>query len=139
MADRSTKLNILGPETMTGKHWTRAEWVKHEACDLVRAGVWDVGGISPSQKIAYLAESFHMACEIHGTGPGNLAVALAIPNTKYFERGLLHPFVDYDEPAEFENQITDVMDSDGYIHASQAPGLGHDLNMDYIRDNRIDA
>ena len=48
----NTALNILGPETMTGKHWTRAEWVKADACDLVRAGVWDVGGISPAMKIA---------------------------------------------------------------------------------------
>ena len=37
----------FGPETMTGKHWTRAEWVKHDACDVVRAGVWDMGGITP--------------------------------------------------------------------------------------------
>ena len=39
---QNTALNILGPETMTGKHWTRAEWVKHDACDIVRAGVWDM-------------------------------------------------------------------------------------------------
>ena len=135
----NTKLSILGPETMTGKHWIRAEWVKHDACDLVRAGVWDVGGISPAQKIAYMAESFHMSCEMHGTGPGNLSVALAMPNTKYFERGLLHPFIDYDRPAEYENQINDAMDDDGYIHGSDAPGLGHDLNMDYIMENLVNG
>ncbi len=131
----NTKLNILGPETMTGKHWTRAEWIKHEACDLIRAGVWDTGGISPTMKIAMTAESFHMSTEIHGTGAGNLAVALAIPNTSFYERGLLHPFIDYDKPKEYQNRIDDEMDGDGYVHANEQPGLGHDLNISYIEAN----
>lgn len=37
---------ILGPETMTGKHHTRAEWVKAGASDILRTGVTDVGGIT---------------------------------------------------------------------------------------------
>lgn len=137
LSDNLTKLNILGPETMTGKHWTRAEWVKHDACDLVRAGVWDVGGINPAMKIANMAECFHMSCEIHGTGAGNLAVAGAIPNTSFYERGLLHPFIDYDKPKEFQNRIDDEMDSDGYVHCRDEPGLGQDLNMDYIEANLV--
>lgn len=131
----NTALNILGPETMTGKHWTRAEWVKHDACDLIRAGVWDMGGISPAIKAAYMAESFHMSCEMHGTGAGNLAVALAIPNTSFYERGLLHPFIDYDEPKEYQNRIDDEMDADGYVHGREEPGLGQDISFDYIDAN----
>lgn len=132
-----SKLNILGPETMTGKHWTRAEWVKNDACDLVRAGVWDVGGISPAMKIAHMAESFHMSCEIHGTGAGNLAVAAGISNTSFYERGLLHPFIDYDKPKEYQNRIDDEMDDEGYVHCRDEPGLGQDLNMEYINANLV--
>jgi len=135
----NTPLNILGPETMTGKHWTRGEWVKHGACDLVRAGVWDVGGISPAIKIANMAECFHISCEMHGTGAGNLSVCCAIPNTSFYERGLLHPFIDYDSPKEFQNRIDDEMDADGYVHARNEPGLGQDLNMDYIDGNLVNA
>lgn len=134
---QNTALNILGPETMTGKHWIRAEWVKHDACDLVRAGVWDVGGINPTMKIAYMAECFHMSTEIHGTGAANLAVACGIPNTDFYERGLLHPFIDYDKPKEYQNRIDDEMDADGYVHARPEPGLGQDLNMDYIEANLV--
>ncbi|MEM7444848.1 MAG: enolase C-terminal domain-like protein [Pseudomonadota bacterium] len=137
LSDNLRKLNILGPETMTGKHWTRAEWVKHDACDLVRAGVWDVGGINPTLKIAHMAESFHMSCELHGTGAGNLAVACGIHNTTFYERGLLHPFIDYDKPKEFQNRIDDEMDADGYVHARQEPGLGQDLNLEYIEANLV--
>ena len=133
----NTRLNILGPETMTGKHWIRAEYVKADAVDLVRAGVWDVGGIDPAMKVASMAECFHMSTEMHGTGAPNLTVACAIPNTSFYERGLLHPFIDYDRPKEYQRRIDDEMDADGYVHARDEPGLGQDLNLDYIEANRV--
>ncbi len=134
---RTPRLNILGPETMTGKHWTRAEWAAKGACDMLRTGVWDVGGISPAMKTAKLAESFHMSCEVHGTGAGNMTVVSAIPNTTYYERGLLHPFIDYDEPRDYQNRIDDEMDADGYVHFREDPGLGQDLKLDYIEGNLV--
>ena len=36
---------ILGPEVVAGKHYARAEWAKSGACDIMRTGVFDVGGI----------------------------------------------------------------------------------------------
>jgi L-alanine-DL-glutamate epimerase-like enolase superfamily enzyme len=30
------------------------------------------------------------------------------------------------------------MDTDGYVHLPQRPGLGYDLNWDYIREHLID-
>ncbi len=134
---QNTALNILGPETAPGKHWTRAEWIRAGACDLVRAGAWDVGGITSALKIANLAECHHMSCEMHGTGAANLSLALAIPNTSFYERGLLHPFIDYDAPKEFQNRIDDEMDADGFIHGRDTPGLGQDLNLDYIAAARV--
>jgi L-alanine-DL-glutamate epimerase-like enolase superfamily enzyme len=122
---------------MTGKHWTRAEWAASGACDMLRTGVWDVGGIGPAMKTAKLAESFHMSCEVHGTGAGNMAVVAAIPNTMFYERGLLHPFIDYDEPKEHQNRIDDEMDEEGYVHFRDEPGLGQDLKIDYIEANLV--
>ena len=135
LTSRTPRLNILGPETMTGKHWTRAEWAAKGACDMLRTGVWDVGGIGPAMKTAKLAESFHMSCEVHGTGAGNMAVVAAIPNTTYYERGLLHPFIDYDLPKDYQKRIDDEMDDEGYVHFRDTPGLGQDLNVDYIEAN----
>lgn len=132
-----TKLNILGPESMTGKHWTRAEWIANKACNMVRTGVADVGGIGPCMKIAHLADSFGMSCELHGTGAANLAVCGAIPNTNFYERGLLHPHSDYEKPKEYQNRIDDEMDAEGYVHLRDEPGLGHDLNHDYIEANLV--
>jgi L-alanine-DL-glutamate epimerase-like enolase superfamily enzyme len=133
-----TSLPICGPETAEGKMYARAEWIKAGACDMVRGGVGDVGGITPLVKIAHLAEAFGMNMEVHGGGVGNLHVlcAMATPGL-YYERGLLHPLVDYDAPPAWLNDSVDPMDREGYVHVSQKPGLGMDINFDYIRDNRV--
>ncbi|SEA17612.1 mandelate racemase family protein [Variovorax sp. YR216] len=128
---------IVGPESLSGKHHSRADWVKAGACDILRAGVPGVGGISPTLKVAHLAESFGMQCEVHGNGAGNLAVCAAIRNCRWYERGLLHPFLDYDEVPAYLNQLADPMDAEGYVHLSPLPGLGEDINFGYIEAHTL--
>lgn len=133
-------LPICGPETAEGKMFVRAEWIKYGAADIVRGGVGDVGGITPLIKIAHLAEAFGMRMEVHGGGVGNLHVlcAMGIPG-EFYERGLLHPFVDYEQPPPWLNRLVDPMDNEGFVHVSQDPGLGLDINFDYIRDNILET
>jgi L-alanine-DL-glutamate epimerase-like enolase superfamily enzyme len=133
-----TSLAICGPETVEGKMFSRAEWIKAGACDMLRAGVGDVGGITPLVKIAHLAEAFGMNMEVHGNGVGNLHVlcAMGAPGL-YYERGLLHPFIDYDATPSWLNEPVDPMDAEGMVHVSALPGLGMDLNWDYIRANTV--
>jgi L-alanine-DL-glutamate epimerase-like enolase superfamily enzyme len=135
----NTRLNILGPESMAGKLHTRAEWASKGACDMLRTGVWDVGGIGPSLKIAHIAEGFGMSCEIHGPGAGNLAVCAAVMNTTFYERGLLHPFVDYEKPPAYLKRIDDEMDGEGFVHLRDTPGLGQDIELDYIEANLVNG
>ena len=130
---------VVGPETAEGKMFTRAEWILHKASDISRAGVGDVGGITPLMKTAHLCESFGVRMEVHGGGPGNLhgLCSMGIPG-EYYERGLLHPFYDYDQPAAWLNRLDDPLDDEGFVTISQLPGLGQDINWDYIRGNAID-
>ena len=88
-------------------------------------------------KCAHLAESFNMDCEIHGGGAGNLAVIGGIMNTTWYERGLLHPFIDHDETPNHLNSSVDPMDKDGYIYMPTLPGLGEDINFDYIAERQV--
>ncbi|HEY3061674.1 MAG TPA: enolase C-terminal domain-like protein [Chloroflexota bacterium] len=134
-----TSLAICGPETVEGKMFSRAEWIKAGACDIVRAGVGDVGGLTPLMKIAHLAESFGMQMEVHGGGVGNLhAMCATSPSTSlYYERGLLHPFIDYDQPPPWLNALSDPMDAQGQVHVAQLPGLGQDINWAYIEANLV--
>jgi L-alanine-DL-glutamate epimerase-like enolase superfamily enzyme len=126
---------VLGPESIAGKFHSRASWVTQKSCDILRAGVAGVGGIGPCLKVAHLAESFGMDCEVHGNGAANLAVVGAISNCRWYERGLLHPFLDYEEVPAHLNSLVDPMDADGYVHLSDRPGLGEDINFAYIEAN----
>jgi L-alanine-DL-glutamate epimerase-like enolase superfamily enzyme len=137
---RELDIPVVGPETAEGKMHTRAEWILRHASDISRGGVGDLGGITPLVKTAHLCESFGIAMEVHGGGPGNLHVlcAMGIPG-EYYERGLLHPFLDYDEPPPWLNTLPDPLDDAGSVHVSQKPGLGWDINWDYIRDNTDDG
>ncbi|MEX0166971.1 enolase [Pseudomonas brassicacearum] len=128
---------VLGPESIAGKFHSRASWVTQKSCDILRAGVAGVGGIGPCLKVAHLAESFGMDCEVHGNGAANLAVVGAISNCRWYERGLLHPFLDYEEVPAHLNSIVDPMDADGFVHLSDRPGLGEDINFAYIEANSL--
>ena len=137
LADQ-VSLPIVGPETAEGNVYTRAEWIVRGASDISRAGVGDVGGITPLMKVAHLCESFGVRMEVHGNGTANLHAlcAMAIPG-EYYERGLLHPFLDYEQPKAWLNALEDPMDDEGYVHVSSLPGLGQDINFDYIEANLV--
>ena len=98
-----------------------------------------MGGLTPLMKIIHLAESFNMALEVHGGGAGNLPalLSMAIPGELY-ERGLLHPFIDHEEPPAYLNNIMDPMDNEGLISMPPGDGLGWDINFDYINNSLVD-
>jgi L-alanine-DL-glutamate epimerase-like enolase superfamily enzyme len=131
-------LPILGPESLGGKFLSRAAWAHSGACDILRAGAPGVGGIGPCIKVAHLAESFGMNCEIHGNGAPNLNVIGGIRNCDWYERGLLHPFLDYDEVPPYLKNLVDPMDAEGYVAMPSRPGLGEDIDFDYIEANTVD-
>lgn len=134
---RELDIPVIGPEVADGKHFTRAEWIKAGACDILRTGVHDVGGLTPALKCVHLAESFNMNCEVHGTGAGNLTLCAVQSNGRWYERGLLHPHYDYDATPDYLTMPKDAMDAEGFVHLSQAPGLGAAYNWDFIRDNKV--
>jgi L-alanine-DL-glutamate epimerase-like enolase superfamily enzyme len=127
---------VIGPESAPGKHFTRAEWAASGACDILRTGVNDVGGITPAIKCVHLAQSFNMEIEVHGGGAGNLALVGGTGAGRFYERGLLHPHLDHDEVPPHLLSNVDPMDAQGYVHMPEAAGLGEAVNHDYIADNR---
>ena len=135
---KNLDIPVIGPETAEGKFHTRAEWIKRDIVDISRGGVGDIGGITAMLKLVHLCESFEIAMEVHGGGSGNLHVlgAMGIPG-EFYERGLLHPFIDYDEVEPWLNSKIDDLDDEGYVHMPQTPGLGEDINFDYIDDNIV--
>jgi L-alanine-DL-glutamate epimerase-like enolase superfamily enzyme len=131
-------LPVCGPETAEGKLYTRAEWIVRGASDISRVGLSDVGGITPAMKIIHLCESFGMRCETHGGGAGTLQVmgAMAIPG-EFYERGLLHPHLDYEARTPWLKEVADPIDAGGFVHISQQPGLGVEIDWDFVNANVV--
>lgn len=110
---------VLAAETSDGCHYNVADFIQHGAADMVRTSVHYKGGITGAMRVAHLADAFQMTAEVHGGGPANLQICLAIRNNSYYET--LIPC----NPIEVEPGI----DREGNIHASTLPGVGFDVDV----------
>ncbi|WP_336799096.1 enolase C-terminal domain-like protein [Kaistia sp. MMO-174] len=136
---RELSIPILSPEIVAGGVFSRAEWILRGAGDMSRIDVVR-GGITGARKTAIVAEAYGLRCEMHMAGWGNLQVlgATSEDTSEYYEKGLLAPGVDYDAPHPYLRNTCDRIDSEGYVHMPKGPGMGYEIEWDYIDDNLID-
>lgn len=124
---------VTGPETRDGRVRTRADWIIRGACDIARAGVLDVGGITPMLKTVAVCEALGVPLTLHLGGVASLHVLATMPiNGWFFERGMLHPDVDHDATPAWLASPVEVMDAAGEMQVPQRPGLGYDLDEDVL-------
>lgn len=126
---------VIGPETLPGAHVARAEWV--DAVDILRVGPLNGGGISDCVKTMHLAEAFGMNCEIHGDGAASMALVGSSWTSSWYERGLLHPFEDYEWLPPHRHSHVAPLDIDGFVRMSPEHGLGEHLDHNYIARHEI--
>ena len=129
-------LPIAATETTRGCHWGVAQVINQRAADIVRADVSWKSGITGTLKIAHLADSFGMSCEVHTTtmnymDVANLHVCCAIRNCKYFEY-----FVP-EEAFQFPMKSRLPIDAHGEITPPDAPGVGVELDWDLIEQRCV--
>jgi L-alanine-DL-glutamate epimerase-like enolase superfamily enzyme len=91
------------------------------------------------KKCVDLCETYGIKCELHGGGFGHLQIlgASSPKLCEWFERGLLGPGFDYERPRPPLKEICDPMDGEGNVLIPQKPGLGMEIDWDYIEENRI--
>ncbi len=131
----NTELPICGPESAAGGLKTRAEWIRRQAADILRTGL-EHGGITHIMKTAHLCEAFGLRLELHGGGAGTLHTLAAMPIPgEYYEHGLLHPHLDFDGESPWLRTPIDRVEPDGQITLPQRPGLGLDIDWDFIGAN----
>ncbi len=118
---------VLSAETSDGAHYNVADFILHGAADMVRTSVHYKGGITGAMRVAHLADSFQMTAEVHGGGPANLAICLAIRNNSYYESLVTSNPIDV-EPG---------IDRDGFIHASKLPGVGFDVDASDLEQRAL--
>jgi L-alanine-DL-glutamate epimerase-like enolase superfamily enzyme len=128
---------ILGVEHVRTGPFGRADHLADEALDMVRADAHLDGGITSVMKIANLTEAFGLDVELHVGGPAHLHCMSAIRNTNYFEHGLLHPTADWMHSQALAEPVERV-DSDGTIAVPEAPGLGIDIDWEFVEERLVD-
>lgn len=111
------------------------------ATDFVRAGAHEDGGVTGAMKIAHASEGFGLDMELHGPGPVHRHIMTSVRNTNFYELGLVHPGVKTNRPPVYIDYSDDLdaIDSEGNVHAPDGPGIGVDIDWDYIRRNEIDS
>ncbi len=112
------------------------EFLRIGAADLVRGDVLIKGGITGLRKAAAAAELFGFNIEIHGLGAplldiANLHVALSIENCEFSEgHDSLYYLGLVGEPL--------AIDADGNRRLPLGPGLGVELDWDWIDDHTVE-
>lgn len=135
---RELDIPILSPEIAAGSIYTRADWILRDASDMSRIDVLR-GGITGCHKMVAICEAFGVKCEMHMAGWGNLQILGSTSEDvcEYYERGLEGLGAEYDQPLPYLEALCDPMDSEGYVHISQEPGMGYRINWDYIEAHRL--
>jgi L-alanine-DL-glutamate epimerase-like enolase superfamily enzyme len=135
---RELTIPVLAPEMSGGSFYTRGEWITRRAADMIRMEC-GFGGITAVKKCVDLCETYGVKCELHGGGFGHLQIfgASSPKLCEWFERGLLGLGFDYEKPRPPLKEICDPLDGEGNVLIPQKPGLGMEIDWDYIEENRV--
>jgi L-alanine-DL-glutamate epimerase-like enolase superfamily enzyme len=125
-------------QSFPGNLFSRAQDIIHGATDIVRGDVLYSEGITALKKTAALAEANFMKCEIHGLfnpvmNAANLHVMCSIKNSDFYE------YITVDEISEFGVKQGIKIDDKGYAHVPQKPGIGLEIDWDYINRCTIET
>jgi len=133
---KALDISIAGLEDLPGSVYTAAEYITSGALDIIRGDVLLKGGITSLKKIAALAEAFGMKCEIHLSlspvmNAANLHVACSIKNCDFYESFVPEEVFNFGVKKDIE------IDRQGYAHVPKGPGLGMEIDWDYINKHTI--
>ncbi len=119
------------------------DFIINDGTDFVRTGTYEDGGITGAMKVAHAAEGFGLDVEFHGGGLAHRHCIAAIRNTNYYELGLIGPNVSnfvsapiY--PLEYRDELESI-DKNGHVTVPQGPGLGVELDWDFIKHQTIET
>ena len=102
-------------------------------CNYLMPDVVRTGGISELKKIAVMAEPYFVPISPHdATGPITLIAGaqtvMSVPNFYRLE-------IAYSELPQYHKALDPPLDvRNGIFYVSDRPGLGHDLNPDYLAE-----
>ena len=130
---RNTDMNLcIGERKYT--RWDFAPYLQEGIVNYIMPDICWTGGISEMKRIGVLAETYYVPISPHdASGPINVAsgahVLMNVPNIYRLEMS------DH-SVAAYNSVLTEPLDiRDGYFHMSSKPGLGWELDHDFIKSH----
>jgi len=122
-------------------HYTRFEFnrlIREESVQVLQPDLSKTGGITEGLRIAAMASGEKLAIHPHTSASGlNMAASIhllsAIENPGYFEADVARENL-------FRDQLTtrpDRLDADGNVMPGEAPGLGIEVDEDFLRAHPV--
>jgi L-alanine-DL-glutamate epimerase-like enolase superfamily enzyme len=124
---RGTDIPLATGEHEYTKYGLR-DLILAEAVDIVQLDIARAGGFTEMLKIAAIAQAWNLKLAPHAMEHMHLHLVSAAPNGLFLERLLLFEEI---TAAVFRNVPPAV---GGYMEVPESPGLGLELDMDFIRD-----
>lgn len=135
---KEIKTPVCAPEAHPDSHPARVLWLASGACNISRMDV-HLGGFTPCLELALVCESFGASLELRNVGLESyphlqLIAATSESVIKYVEVSSLsqttrvHPGRAAPEP---------VLDDQGCVSIPQTPGMGLELDWNYIYRHRV--
>ena len=116
-----------------------------QKADFVLAGGTDImhidpeldGGVTGTMKLAHFCDAIGMEVQLHTAGPMHRHLMAAIPNTLFYELGLVRPDGPWNlmQPPIYADDYGDRVDcvgADGCVPVPEGPGLGVTYDWDKI-------
>jgi galactonate dehydratase len=138
---RQVREKVNAPICVGERLHTRWEFVpifEHELADYIMPDVTWTGGISELKKIATMAEAHYIPISPHdASGPINVVagsqVMMTVPNFYRVETSKW-------DLSSYNKFILEPLDnSGGSLHLTDKPGLGVEMDMDFLRKNYLEG
>jgi len=132
----SIQIPVAGGEQESSLHVFR--WlIANDALQIVQPDMFYFGGMVRSMKVARMAAAFGKECTPHisGSGLGYLYMmhfVSAIPNA-----GPYHEFKGFNYELPFECKTSPLTSDNGVVTVPTGPGLGIDIDPEYIRKHLV--
>lgn len=133
---QALKVPIAGGEQEPSLHNFR--WlIAHDALQIVQPDIFYFGGMIRSMKVARMADALGKPCVPHisGSGLGYLYMmhfVSAIPNA-----GPYHEFKGFNKEIPMVCSTSDLKSHSGTVTVPTGPGLGVEIDKDYIRLHKV--